>query len=180
MTLEQLLVDYQILAPLIFIIVRSFAIIFPPIPGIAFDLVGLAIFGWFLGFIYAEIGIMLGATVAFFIARKFREPVIKKVASLRKVHDWEKTLSHKKKFWTIVAIRLPANPLFFDYISYGLGLTKISSPIFFFSTLFSTIPLVLPFFYFGGVALNKGFIFLAFFFIAIIIIWFILKKRKKD
>lgn len=174
--LAQFLPDYKIVAPLIFIIIRSSSVIFPPIPGIIFDLAGIATFGWVLGFIYAEIGIMLGATVAFWIARKFREPVVKRITSLKKVHQWENRVSENKKFWTFVAIRLPTNALF-DYISYAAGFTKISFTKFFFSTLLGNIPSVFLVFYFGGLSFQRGIYYVITFLIALFIFWFVFKNH---
>lgn len=133
-TLIQFFKNYPIITPIIFILLRSMAVIIPPIPGLVFDLAGIAVFGPVVGFIYAETGVVLGAMVAFYIARRFREPVVKRFVSLQKVNKWEQTVSEHKKFWTFVAIRLPTNA-FFDYISYGAGLTKIKPFTFFFSTL---------------------------------------------
>ena len=146
--LVSLFLNYPIFAPVIFIIIRPLAIIIPPIPGILIDLPGIVTFGWFWGFIYAEAGIMLGAMIAFLIARRFKEPVVKRIVSLQKIEEWENKLSEKQKFWTLVAIRLPTNALF-DYISYAAGFTRISSIKFFFSTLLGNIPSVFLVFYFG-------------------------------
>lgn len=83
--LTQLFLSNKILAPFLFIIIRSLSVIFPPIPGILIDASGFFIFGWPLAFIYSEIGIMLGAIIAFLIARKFREPLIKRIVPLQKL-----------------------------------------------------------------------------------------------
>lgn len=174
--LIQFLAAHSILAPIIFILLRSTAIIIPPIPGLIFDLVGIAVFGPVLGFIYAEIGIMLGAMIAFGIARKFREPVVKHFVSLQKLNQWEKTLSENKKFWMLVAIRLPTNA-FFDYISYAAGLTKISASKFFLSTLISNIPMMALVYYFGGLSFQKGLYYILAFVAAVLIWIFVLGKK---
>src|SRR3989338_8886971 len=92
---------------------------------------------------------MLGAMIAFWIARYFREPVVRRIASLEKIETWEATLSGKKKFWGMVALRLCTNSLFF-YISYAAGLTRMSSWKFFLSSLIGSIPGLFLFYYFGG------------------------------
>ena len=169
--------EYKILAPFIFIIIRSISIIIPPIPGIVFDFIGIIAFGRILGFIYAEIGIMLGAMIAFWIARKFREPVIRRITLLRKVHEWEDTVSEKKKFWTLVTIRLPTSPIF-DYVSYAAGLTKIRTSKFFLSTLIGSIPLMVLIYYFGGVSFQKGPYYATVFVIALFTLWIIFGRKS--
>ncbi|MBI4692086.1 MAG: TVP38/TMEM64 family protein [Candidatus Terrybacteria bacterium] len=174
--LTQLFSGNAFIAPVLFTIIRSLAIVFPPIPGIAIDIPGILVFGWLLSFIYAEIGIMLGAMIAFWIARKFREPLVKKFIPLQRLHEWENKLSENQKFWALVAVRLPTNPLF-DYISYAAGLTRISSIKFFLSTLIGNVPSVFLVFYFGGFFFNQGIYYLGAFVGALVIFWIVLRKN---
>lgn len=171
----QFLSDYTLIAPVLFILIRALAIIIPPIPGIAIDIPGLIAFGWILGFIYAEIGIMLGAMVAFWIARRFKEPLLKRFVSLQKLHEWEDKLSENQKLWTLVAIRLPTIPLF-DYISYAAGLTRISSVKFFLSSFIGNLPYVFSVFYFGGLVINRGIFYIGVFIVALLILWLVFRN----
>ena len=173
---SQILSVNSFLGIIFFIIVRAIAIIIPPIPGIIVDLPGTIYFGWPLGFIYGEIGIMLGATVSFFIAKKFREPLVKKFVSLQKIHTWEDKLSENDKFWTLFSIRLVANPLFFDVISYAAGLTKIRFSRFFIATFFSNIPYMFLIYYFGEISFNMGIYYFISFILALLIIWAVFGK----
>src|SRR3989338_4158786 len=147
--LQQFLNNYPVLAPTVFVIVRSLAIIIPPIPGAFIDLAGIAAFGPLAAFFLGEAGLMLGAVVAFLIARRFREPAVRRFASLAGITRWEESISEAKKFWTLGLIRLPANA-FFDYISYAAGLTKIGFWKFSFSTLIGNLPGTVIFFLVGG------------------------------
>jgi uncharacterized membrane protein YdjX (TVP38/TMEM64 family) len=175
-TLINILLQYPILAPLVFIVVRALAIIFPPIPGIVIDLIGVAIFPWFLGFIYGEIGVVVGAFIAFWIARKFREPLVKKFVPLNKVNQWEEKLSNNQEFLFWVGLRLFFNPLF-DYVSYAAGLTKISTTKYILTTVLGTVPTMFVIYYFGGLSISKGVIFSLGFVLILFIVWFLLKKR---
>lgn len=154
-TLTQLMKDYPTVAPLIFILARAIAIIIPPIPGAVVDIPGMVAFGWELAFIYAEIGIMLGAMTAFYLARIFREPLVRWIAPLRKVQEWEETLSEREQFWAWVGLRLPTNPVF-DTVSYAAGLTKCSPGMFFATTLVGNLPTMFIFYFVGGQAFNFG------------------------
>ena len=78
-TLPAFLSSYPVAAPGLFIIIRSLAIIIPPIPGVFIDIAGIAAFGWVKAFILGEAGLMLGAMVSFWIARRFREPVVRRI-----------------------------------------------------------------------------------------------------
>src|SRR3989344_3930389 len=165
--LNGLYLQFPLAAPQIFIIVRSLAIIIPPISGTAMDIPAILIFGWVEGFIYAEIGVMLGALAAFLIARKFRERAIRLFVTLRHLHKWEAELSENRKFWYLVALRFFTSP-FFDYISYAAGLTKIGLGKFMLTTFIGTLPIMLGTYYFGGKFLDKG-AYAAIFFIVIIV-----------
>ena len=147
--LAELLSGYGHFSPFLFVFFRSLAVIIPPIPGVAIDLVGIVTFPWFLGFLYAEAGIMAGAMMSFFIARRFRERVVKTIVPMGKISEWEDRLSEHKKFWGLVLLRIPTMA-FFDYLSYAAGLTRIGGWKFFWATLLGNIPGMLLFYYFGG------------------------------
>lgn len=174
--ITQILKDYPLFAPLFFIILRAITVVVSPIPGIIIDIPGILAFGWLLGFVYAEIGIMFGSMMAFWIARRFRDPLIKRFAPLQAINDWEKKLSEPQKFWTLVAIRIPSIS-FFDYINYAAGLTTISSARFFFSTLLGNIPFVFLTFYLGGLSMEGGKYYFITFCISLIILSFVYGKR---
>lgn len=175
--LQPLLSAHPVIAPFIFIAFRALAIIIPPIPGILIDVVGVALWKFFPGFIYAEIGIMLGAMTAFWTARKFRESLLERFIPIQSLHKLEKKLSENQKFWGLVVIRLPTNP-FFDYISWIAGLTTITSTKFFFSTLIGSFPLTFVFYYIGRETLNFDFYLGLIAIIVFFIIWSVFKKMK--
>jgi len=168
-SLIQLLQTYPLLAPLIFIIIRSLGVIFPPIPGIILDAVGIYFFGWKLGFVYAEIGVVGGAMVAFLIARRCREPVVRRFVTLQKLHAWEDTVSERKKFWSLVGLRLITGPLLFDYVNYVAGLTKINPLKFLVTTIIGSLPVMIPIYYFGDKLLSHS-IYLIITFITVVLI----------
>lgn len=174
---KTILLEYPLLAPLSFVVLRAIPVIVPPIVGVAVDAVGLFVFGWLYGFLLAEVGILLGATIAFLIARFFREPLATRFVSLEKIHRWESQYSERQKFWTLVLLRFVTSPLF-DYISYAAGLTKISTSKFFWSTFIGTLPIMFSIYYFGGLSLQGGPIFAVIFFSALFITWSLAGKQK--
>lgn len=152
-TLQNFLIDYPIIAPAIFILIRILPVVIPPIPGLVVDAVGVIVFGWFYGFIYATIAVVTASMISFYIGRYFREPLIGKFISIQKIHEWEDKLSEKEKFWTLVSIRFVSSP-FFDIINYVAGLTKIKASTYFLSSVIVTAPLGFMIYYFGGIILN--------------------------
>ncbi len=145
----------QILGPLAFIVFRALAIIIPPIPGVIFDLAGFMAFGPILSFLYAEIGVVIGAMITFFLARYFREPLVHKFVAVDKLNKWQEQLSSKVEFWSLVVLRFMANPIF-DYLGYISGLTKISWVRFLVTTVIGVTPQLFIIYYFGFLSFNKN------------------------
>lgn len=183
--LSSLISQYPFASPLIFIILRAISIPLIFIPGIALDVIGIFAFGWWVAFIYAEIGIMLGASFSFLIARHFRKPLLKKFLSIKKLNQLEAKLSKNQEFWALVALRLPSNSLF-SILNYAAGITSIPFSRFFFSTLIGNIPLFIIerifTYYFAEKSIELGPIYFILFILAIIIIYFIIVfgKSKKQ
>lgn len=135
------------LGPVILILWRIIGIIVPAIPAGIVSFAAVPIFGWFATYIYTLSGIMIGTSISFFLARKFREPLVGKFVPLARLHKLEGELSERKRFMAIVAIRLFTVPVM-DFSSYAAGLTRISFPKFFLATALASIPDI-AIFYFG-------------------------------
>jgi uncharacterized membrane protein YdjX (TVP38/TMEM64 family) len=140
--------EHLFIGSILLIILRMLSNIFPVIPGgmIAFSTV--PILGWLIAFICNTIGILLGASVAFFLARIYREPLVSRFASLNNIHKLEKQVTGKKQFVALVAFRLFTVPVV-DISSYVIGLTEISYFKFALATFLASIPTVFAF-YFGA------------------------------
>lgn len=168
-TLQGFLQEYPVIAPLLFIVLRTIPIVIAPIPGLLLDVLGIAVFGWQFGLVLGVIGVNLGALAAFFIGRYFREPAVKRLASLRLVHEWEQSYSEKQKFWTLTLLRFLTTS-YFDYVSYAAGLSKMRAWSYALSTLLGTLPFMFLVYYLGGISFQKGLLFVSLFFLAVLII----------
>ena len=177
--LGEIIIAHPIFAPILFVVARAIAIVIPPIPGIAVDVLGIWAFGWIYGFVLGELGILIGSLIAFWLARRFREPLVRRLAPLRVVEEWEGKYSEHQKFWVLVGIRLIAIPLF-DYISYAAGLTKIKWGTFIFSTLVGTSPTIFVLYYFGDIAFDQGLYFGGAFAVGLFVLWLIYKSQTQQ
>lgn len=165
------------LAPVISIILRTAAIVIAPLPGTPIDLINLALFSKMAGFIYAEISIMLGSCINFYIARKFGEPMVSKFIDISKIHIWEERINKATGFWGMVLIRA-GTVVICDYISYVSGLTRISFARFFFSSLIASVPLVGAFYYFGGMLFDTQMVLTLSLIIPLMFLYSLFKKGK--
>jgi len=137
--------EHALLAPFLVIFWRMLAIVIPPLPGGVVSLAFLPAFGWFWSFIFAEMGVLLGTSIAFYIARKFREPFVRRFVPLQELHHWEEKLSARTEFLGFLVIRFTTGPVM-DFISYVAGLSKISYSRFIIATLISILPDALYFY----------------------------------
>lgn len=142
-------------APVIIVVFRFLAVVLAPLPGGAVSLASVAILPWYEAMVWNFLGASIGAITAFSIARKFREPAVKRFAPLEKVHQWQDRISHKRKFWGFMGLRL-VSTVAFDFVSYAAGLTKISFRTFIISILIIDLPVNVLFFYSAGQAIKYG------------------------
>lgn len=139
--------EHLIIGAIILVLLRTLSNVIPAIPGGMIAFSAVPIFGWFTAFICNMIGILLGASIAFFLARIYREPLVGKFASLNKIRQLGKQASGKKEFMALVAFRLFTVPVV-DISSYVIGLTKIGYIKFALATFLATLPTIATF-YFG-------------------------------
>jgi len=139
--------NHTFLGPLLLILWRIVGIIFPAIPAGVISFAAVPIFGWFHTYLYTVTGIMAGTSISFFLARKFREPLVKRFVPLKRIREIENKLTERQEFLAIIGIRIFTVPVM-DFSSYVAGLSKISFPKFFLATLIASLPDI-AIFYFG-------------------------------
>lgn len=131
--------EHTLLAPIIIILWRITGTVIPPIPGGILTFAFIPVIGWFWSFVYATIGFLIGSAVSFFLARKFREPLVAKFVPLKNLHKWEDNLSERTEFLAFLGIRFASGPIS-DFISYVAGLSKLSFKKFIAATTISLLP----------------------------------------
>lgn len=125
--------------PLVFIAVMAVSVLFAPIPNVPiFIAAGLA-WGPVLGTAYSMAGMMLGSTLAFWVARRLGRGYLPKLIGRHnagRLDNLATTMGGRVIFW---ARMLPV--VNFDFISFLAGLTAIRFlPFFFYSALGMLLP----------------------------------------
>ena len=126
---KNILIDYMkkfgVFAPTFFIFIQIIQVIFPVIPGGASCLAGVLAFGPVGGFIYNEIGLVIGSIAAYYLSKIYG---LRLINSLFKKEQVDKYLGYirtntfeKVFFWGIFLPGLPD-----DLLCYILGLSNIS------------------------------------------------------
>ncbi len=140
--------EHKILAPLAVVLWRILGVVIPPIPGGVVSFALIPVLGWFWSFVYGSLGLLMGACIAFWLARRMREPLATRLVPLQQLQEWEEKLSEKMEFLTFLGIRFATGPVM-DFISYVAGVSKISFAKFFTATFLALLPDVIPY-YVGG------------------------------
>ncbi len=140
------------LAPLLYMFIMAATAIFVPVPGPPLYVVAGALFGPFLGTVYAVTGSVAGAAVAFLLARFLGRDYVESLVGKRVVICCEcsEGLLTKIVFFSRL---LPI--ISFDVISFGAGLTRMRLRNFTLATIFGFIPMTFLYHIFGS-ALTAG------------------------
>lgn len=121
--IKSFVLDFGILAPIIFILIIALQVLFAPIPGQVAGLAGGYIFGGFFGLIYSMIGLIIGSFIAFYLARKLGRPFVEKVVNKKTLNKFDKIIKQKGLPVLFLIYLLPSLPD--DLICYIAGLTNI-------------------------------------------------------
>ncbi|MEE8400923.1 MAG: VTT domain-containing protein [Candidatus Hydrothermarchaeaceae archaeon] len=109
-----------------------------PLPSSAIALSAGALCGIFLGSLYIWIGALIGASLCFFISKKYGKSLLKGKFSPGKTEKINNFMASYGFFAILVARLIPL--ISFDIVSYGAGLTTISFRRFFIATAIGIIP----------------------------------------
>lgn len=134
-------------APVFYFLLSIVSVVFAPFS--SFPLIPLAVvsFGLLTAFFATVLGWTIGSVIAFLIARKYGEPVVKRVISIESLEKIRKFFPEKNSFFETFFMRM-----FFpvDLLSYALGLfSSIDFKTYFLATLLGIMPFALFFSYVG-------------------------------
>ena len=132
----------------VLVLVKIASIIWPPLPGGLLTLGSIPVIGWFPAFLAEALGAIGGATIAYFLGRKYGYRFLQKIFSEGAIVRIQRIkIKKEKELEAVFFLRIFTGALFSEAISYGSGVIGIKYRNFFFATLF-TVVLALPMFYF--------------------------------
>ena len=118
--LAEFIKSFGAVAPLIFISVQIFQVLFAPIPGEVTGFLGGFLFGNFFGLLYSTIGLGLGSWLAFILSRWVGRPVVERIIKPSLIDRFDYLMAHKGAFIAFLLFLIPGFPK--DYLCYILGL----------------------------------------------------------
>jgi uncharacterized membrane protein YdjX (TVP38/TMEM64 family)/glutaredoxin len=134
------------IGPVAYIFTRAVTVIIL-LPSLPLDAMAGARFGAFLGSIYSIIGDESGALISFFLARSLGREAVTRL--FRKDIAFCDECAERQLVYVVFFARL-LPMISFGLISYGAGLTRISTRAFALATLLGMIPLTFLVTYLGG------------------------------
>lgn len=152
--IRQFIQGFGALAPVIFILLQVFKVIFFIIPTTLFAVAGGYLFGPILGTVYSLIGITIGSCIVFYASRSFGRPFAEKVISSQEIRHFDVFFKKRGKAALFIA---RATPELFptDVVSFAAGLAKIRFRDFILLTFLGSIPNMLLLNLFGS-KLSQG------------------------
>ncbi len=136
-------------APAVYIVIYAVGTVLF-FPGSVLTISGGVIFGAVWGTLYNIIGIGIGASLAFLVARYFGKGFVEEVihSKFQKVSKYDDKLE-ENGFFTVIFLRLI--PIFpFNGLNFALGLSRVKFRDYFFATVLGTIPGTFAYTYFGS------------------------------
>ncbi len=131
-------------APLIFVFIQIVQCVIPIIPGGVSLLIGVYVFGPWMGFLYNYIGIILGSTAAFFLARIYGKAFVRVIVNEKSYNKYISWLDRNQKKFNVffaVAMILPGMPD--DIICMIAGLSKMKARTFILTLLWTKVPTII-------------------------------------
>ena len=119
--------SFGALAPLMLIALQAAQVVIPVLPGFLGCAVGAALFGSMGGFWCNYIGISIGSILAFFLARRFGSPLVRKLFPPEKYEKWSNWAARSRSYAGLLFLGtlLPLFPD--DFFCYFSGLTQMTA-----------------------------------------------------
>ena len=138
-------------APL-FVLVYALAVL--AVPATVMTIVGGAIFGFALGALLSWLGAMIGAVLAYYLARALGADAVHRLLGRRARAALDK-VAVRHGFGTVLSLRiLPVAP--FNVINLAAGLAAVRPRDYLAATALGQIPITLAFSYFAGILVAAG------------------------
>ncbi|QIB75564.1 TVP38/TMEM64 family protein [Halogeometricum borinquense] len=114
---------YGFWAPLVLVILQSLQVVAAPIPGQILALVAGYLFGAWWGTVYNVIGITIGSTVAFWLARRFGRAYVERIVHEDVLAQFDSIDTAHARLTLFLFFLVPGLPD--DILCFAGGLTKI-------------------------------------------------------
>lgn len=125
--LQAYIEKFGVWGPLVLTAIQAIQVVLPVLPGFLGCAVGAVLFGPFAGFLCNYIGISAGSIIAFFLAKRFGQPLLRDLFPAGKYDKYSRWASKSRSYsaFLFMATLLPLFPD--DYLCYLTGLSKMTA-----------------------------------------------------
>lgn len=170
-------IGYGFFGMAVYVFVTIIAIVIAPVSTLPLVPVASNLFGWQVTALLSILGWVLGAMIAFILARVYGVKLVRRLVPLGKINELEKRVPQKNIFWSVVFLRMTI-PV--DVLSYALGLlSRIKTRDYFFATVIGVAPFAFVWAYLGTVPFIYQIIALAIAAVIVLVGVLVGKKRMK-
>jgi len=145
-------------APVAFICIQAFQVVFAPIPGEFTGAVGGFVFGGIPTIVYSSLGLTIGSIIAFLAARVMGLPLVKLVVGKESLEKFHFLTERRGALLALVLFAIPGFPK--DILSYILGLSPMGFPAFLTVCALGRIPGTIMLSFSGSAVYNEDWTFL--------------------
>ena len=148
--------EHIFVGSIIFLLICIAQVVVAFVPGELVEIAAGVIFGPWQGIFMCLLGLTLGSVIVIVLVRKFGVKLIEtfypseKIDSLPILND-----PKKRNFMIFILFLIPGTPK--DFITYLIGLTKVSIPMYIILTTFARIPSIITSTFIGDAAGNGDF-----------------------
>jgi uncharacterized membrane protein YdjX (TVP38/TMEM64 family) len=136
--LRTLLQSWGPWAPLGVILFQTLQIVLAPLPGSLLSFVSGYALGVWPAILWLLLGVLLGATIDFLLARVLGRRLLRQLVPAEKLSRLDSTALHRGPFYIFLLLLIP-NPLG-DWVYYLAGLTPLPLPVFLLFVLVARLP----------------------------------------
>lgn len=124
--LQDYIAGFGVWAAFVFVLLQMLQVVVPILPGGVSSVVGVLLFGPWMGFLYNYIGMSLGSVCAFALSRRFGRLILEHLFSEKTIAKYAAWTEKKSRFPKLfaAAIAFPGMPD--DFLCYLAGITSMS------------------------------------------------------
>ncbi|MBE6667084.1 MAG: TVP38/TMEM64 family protein [Ruminococcaceae bacterium] len=147
---------YPVASALVMVVLCAVQVIIAFIPGEVVEIAAGYAFGPLWGAVLCIIGSTLGSIIAILLARRFGRKLVESFYSREKLESLPIINNHKKRnFFVVLLFLIPGTPK--DLITYIIGLTEMSIPLYLLLTTLCRFPSIITSTLSGGAIGNQNF-----------------------
>jgi uncharacterized membrane protein YdjX (TVP38/TMEM64 family) len=162
----------------IYVLASIVTIVLAPVATIPLIPIAAGLWGGFVTGLLNILSWLIGAMIAFVIARAVGVKFVRRIVSLERLERIEKRIPEQGVFWTIVFLRMVV-PV--DILSYALGLfSRVKTGLYFWATLLGITPFAFVLAYAGRIPFRYQLLVVAILAVSGLGIWSLARRLRRN